>query len=306
MIDFSKAEYKAPNPTLITSKKDYQYIYSGDKNDNIVDIADGYFPSHPESAYIKTKDGNDEIFANLAGDTLIKAFIDSGDKNDEVSIASDGDITVIGGNGDDTIHVETRNITDPSPLHPPKIFSGRYVNAGTGDDFIYTNEQFGNITSYRCGPGNDFFSAGDLAKSVKVWGEDGQDYLSGSNSDDLLMGGSEDDTITGSRGNDTLHGGESNDELEGGRGSDYLNGGSGNDMIKPGKGADIVHISTGDDIVKGIEPNKDKILIDMNLISGDLQYEPFQKGCYIKDGDQINSFFKKITAEQLELMTDIV
>ena len=306
MIDFSKAEYKVPNPTLISGRTGYQYIYKGDKKDNIVDIADGYFPSHPESAYIKTRDGNDEIFANLAGDTLIKAFIDSGDKNDEISIASDGDITVIGGNGDDTIHVETRNITDPSPLHPPKIISGRYVNAGPGDDFIFTNEQFGNITPYRCGPGNDFFSAGDLAKSVRVWGEDGKDYLSGSNSDDLLMGGSEDDTITGSRGNDTLHGGESNDELEGSRGRDYLNGGSGNDMIKPGKGADIVHISIGDDIVKGLEPNKDKILIDINLISGELQYEPFQKGCYIKDGDQINSFFKKITAEQLKLMTDII
>ncbi|HCP39861.1 MAG TPA: hypothetical protein DIT98_18770 [Verrucomicrobiales bacterium] len=305
MIDFSQAEYQAPTPKLNEKESDYQYIYKGDEQDNIVDIEDGYFPSHPVSVHIKTKDGNDEIFANLAAEILIKAFIDSGDKNDEISIASDGDITIIGGKGDDNIHIETRNVTDPSPLQPPKITSGRYINAGNGNDFIYTNEQFDNITPYRCGPGDDFFSAGDLAKSVRVWGEEGQDNLSGSNSDDLLIGGNDEDTIKGSRGNDTLHGGMGNDQLEGGRGRDYLYGGSGNDMIKPGKGADIVHISIGVDIVKGLDPNKDKVLLDEDLLNGTLQFETFKNGCYLKDDDQINTFFKKITPEQLMSITDI-
>ena len=306
MIDFSQDEYQAPTPKLKGKKSNYQYIYKGDDQDNIVDIADGYFPTHPVSAYIKTKDGNDEVYANHAGEILIKAFIDGGDKNDEISIASDGDISILGGNGDDNIHIETRNITDPSPLYPPKIISGRYVNAGNGNDFIYTNEQFDNITPYLCGSGNDFFSAGDLSKSVRVWGEEGKDNLSGSNSDDLLIGGSEDDTIRGSRGNDTLHGGMGNDQLEGGKGSDYLYGGSGDDTIKPGKGADIVHISIGVDLVKGLDPNKDKVLLDEELTKGNLQFETFKNGCLLNDDDQINTFFKRITPEELMSITDII
>ena len=306
MIDFSQDEYQAPTPKLKKKKSNYQYIYEGDEQDNIVDVADGYFPTHPVSVYIKTKDGNDEIFANLAGEILIKAFIDGGDRNDEISIASDGDISILGGNGDDNIHIETRNVTDASPLKTPKIISGRYINAGNGNDFIYTNEQFDNITPYRCGSGDDSFSAGDLSKSVRVWGEEGKDNISGSNSDDLLIGGDEDDTIKGSLGSDTLYGGIGNDQLEGGKGKDYVYGGSGNDMIKPGKGADIVHVSIGDDIVKGLDPNKDKVILDEELTNGNIQFETFKNGCILSDNSLINTFFKKITSEELMSITDIV
>ena len=73
-------------------------------------------------------------------------------------------------------------------------------------------------------------------------------------------------------------------------------------MIKPGKGADIVHISIGVDIVKGLDPNKDKVLLDEDLLNGTLQFETFKNGCYLKDDDQINTFFKKSPAKGLALL----
>ena len=304
MIDFK--EYLTPRKDPQQSSLGYQYIYFGDSLDNTVDIADGYFPSHPRSVHIETLDGSDKVFANLDGKSLIKAFIDGGDKDDEISAASDGDITIMGGNGNDTIHIETRNVTDPSALQPPKIDLGRYVDGGAGDDFIFTNEQYDNVTPYLCGPGDDVFSAGDLSSSVSAWGEEGQDFLTGSNKHDLLMGGSEDDTVEGSLGRDTIYGGSNNDQLDGGRGKDYLNGGSGNDTIKSGRGSDIIHISPGDDIIIRLNPFKDRIIVDNDLINSELQYKNRKNGCFIKDDDQINTFFKKINSDQLMAIIEIV
>lgn len=91
-------------------------------------------------------------------------------------------------------------------------------------------------------------------------GTDGEDKLSGKDSNDLIVGLNGNDTIRAKDGNDILFGGRSNDtlfgddgsdKLFGGRGSDKLNGGDEDDELFGGRGDDRLNGGEGDDIVDG-------------------------------------------------------
>ena len=100
--------------------------------------------------------------------------------------------------------------------------------AGTGTDIVVNK---GTITGQlRLGAGNDSFNGagGSLAK---VFGEAG------------------DDTLTGGAGNDTLDGAAGNDRLTGGAGIDTLNGGLNNDTYNLENGTDTVIDSGGIDTI---------------------------------------------------------
>ena len=83
--------------------------------------------------------------------------------------------------------------------------------------------------------------------SVVNEGTDGADRLFGEGGDDTLSGGSEDDTIFGRAGNDAIDGGSEDDRLFGGDGNDTINGGSENDRIAGNAGDDILTGGSGDD-----------------------------------------------------------
>lgn len=64
-----------------------------------------------------------------------------------------------------------------------------------------------------------------------------------------LYGNEGDDTLTGADGPDTLAGGEGNDELAGGDGNDVLRGGPGRDTVRGNAGVDSFPDADPDDIV---------------------------------------------------------
>jgi Ca2+-binding RTX toxin-like protein len=101
------------------------------------------------------------------------------------------------------------------------------------------------------GAGND--RLGVLSGAGAIYGDDGNDSVSGAGLDDGLFGGSGNDSLYGRAGNDVLNGGEQggNDRLFGGDGDDYLHGGDGDDALTAGAGNDILLTSLGRDTLRG-------------------------------------------------------
>lgn len=98
--------------------------------------------------------------------------------------------------------------------------------------------------------GNDIDEVGD-----HLYGDAGDDQLSGYKGDDYLEGGAGNDTLNGGDGADQLLGGAGNDTLEGGAGLDLLVGGAGADTLNGGSGADRLSGGAGDDTLNGGEDN---------------------------------------------------
>jgi Ca2+-binding RTX toxin-like protein len=105
--------------------------------------------------------------------------------------------------------------------------------------------------------GNDVVTATGT-QSTLIYGDEGQDSLTGSDqTQDNLRGGSDNDTLDG-RGDsgipwrgDTLDGEDGNDVLHGAAGDDYLNGGKGNDALDGGDGVDSLWGDEGVDTLRG-------------------------------------------------------
>ena len=102
------------------------------------------------------------------------------------------------------------------------------VYGGDGDDVIATQDedpQFGD----------------------QLYGDAGNDTISGANTNDQLYGGTGNDQLSGGGNTDTLDGGEGNDALDGGAGNDLLYGGDGDDLINAGAGNDTSFGGAGAD-----------------------------------------------------------
>ncbi|WP_342640293.1 Ig-like domain-containing protein [Rhodoligotrophos ferricapiens] len=92
---------------------------------------------------------------------------------------------------------------------------------------------------------------GNLIRENKIYGDDGDDRITGGLRADQLDGGEGDDQIRGSIGNDILKGDAGDDELDGGIGNDKLIGGEGDDVLKGGLGHDELDGGAGDDQLSG-------------------------------------------------------
>jgi VCBS repeat-containing protein len=81
------------------------------------------------------------------------------------------------------------------------------------------------------GNGNDTLTGitGPGAVTDLIFGQNGDDRLSGGGGNDLLCGAGGNDTLSGGDGADSLSGGSGNDRLTGGLGADRFSGGTGND-----------------------------------------------------------------------------
>ncbi|WP_305785874.1 calcium-binding protein [Symbioplanes lichenis] len=88
-----------------------------------------------------------------------------------------------------------------------------------------------------------------------VYGQAGNDTLTGGSGGDTFYGGAGNDTLAGGTGGDHLYGEAGNDTLRGGSAYDYLAGGPGADKIYGGDGGDTVLGGSGNDLLYGENGN---------------------------------------------------
>lgn len=109
-----------------------------------------------------------------------------------------------------------------------------------------------------------------------LFGQGGNDDLSGGNANDRLFGGNGMDSLNGGFGDDLLVGGDGSDTLTGGFGIDTVEGGDGNDVIlasggvTPGGG----HLQPGDVIDGGDQ--FDRLILTRAETSSGLAYHSFE------------------------------
>ena len=102
------------------------------------------------------------------------------------------------------------------------------------------------------GTGNDMIDIGPGLPSSRLYGDDGNDSISGGEGNDRIYGGA---------GNDTIIGGVGNDRLYGDDGDDRLDGQDGNDAVIGGLGADTLIGSLGLNFLKARDATADTIVI---------------------------------------------
>ncbi len=153
-----------------------------------------------------------------------------------------------------TIRYGTSNAETISPVG--KAWTTGY---GTGA-FSASNNSSPDIVY--AGSGNDTIYYLTSLADNDLFGEDGNDTLTGGVGHDLLDGGNGDDKLTGGIGSDDLLGGAGIDTLLGGDGNDNLNGGADNDTLTGGNGIDRFIIdNTSTDIVKDLGVGQDSLFV---------------------------------------------
>ncbi len=163
-----------------------------------------------------------------------------------------GTLTITGTSGADNIYVSTaagnnmvvydqgKQVGNLIPIANVKKI---VVNCGAGNDYAYIGS-VGNIpVTLKGGDGNDGLTNADTARG-DIYGEKGNDNLTGGSAGDYLDGGVGDDGVSGATGNDTLLGGDGVDLLVGGVGNDSMDGGLGADRFRGGSGNDTVSYFT--------------------------------------------------------------
>ena len=100
------------------------------------------------------------------------------------------------------------------------------------------------------GKGNNAANSiyGDFTNATTIYGQGGDDYITGGDAADLLRGGNQNDTIWGGAGADKIYGDANDDWLLGDVGNDVINGGTGDDFIQGDAGRDNLIGGTGSDI----------------------------------------------------------
>lgn len=200
-----------------------------------------------------------------------------GTSGDDVLLPTRTQVTLSGGDGDDTyvlrpgtisstIIVDTggndtvfgnREIVLPFGIENFSVrdrtgsarvygnFSDNILTGGAIDDELYGAG--GNDTLIASG-GNDLLSGG--AGDDVLRARSGSNQMFGGAGDDRILGGTGDDTLYGDSGRDRIEGRGGNDFIDGGYGNDYLSGGLGNDRLFAGGGWDTVFGDGGDDVIE--------------------------------------------------------
>ncbi len=155
--------------------------------------------------------GNDMLNGGIGADSLL-----GGDGNDSLLIDA-ADTTIDGGAGYDSALVQTAAA-------------------------VTLNMATSSIEWARGNDGNDVFNAGAQTSAVYIYGQDGNDTLTGSAFGDYLDGGVGDDTLVGGDGNDTLFGNTGADIMRGQGGDDTLIELGGDSLIDGGTGFDSLYV----------------------------------------------------------------
>jgi Ca2+-binding RTX toxin-like protein len=149
---------------------------------------------------------------------------------------------------DDNAFITVNGETGYKPLAGVTQF---FIDAGAGNDVIYTAPTFPTRIAATGSTGNDRIFGG--AGSDELSGGVGMDKVYGGAGHDFLLGGAQNDRLYGDAGDDLLIGGGSNDYLFGGDGTNWLIGGNGNDrLFSKGNigGIDTVSGNAGTDVAE--------------------------------------------------------
>ncbi len=162
----------------------------------------------------------------------------------------DGDRTIDGGPGDDTVSVILTEETGSDVSVTPNPDGTISITRG-GESLTLDNVE--DIKIIGTGGADNIvvsgdFSGTDLALStINVSTLSGPDIIDASDLTSLhhvvLIGGDDNDTLSGGSGNDSIDGGAGEDSLYGNGGDDWLSGGPDDDYIDGGTGNDTVDYS---------------------------------------------------------------
>jgi Ca2+-binding RTX toxin-like protein len=175
--------------------------------------------------------------AEVKLDTLIGIEIYQGTNYADTFYAGGFADTFSGGNGNDDFYMDANttavdSISGGSGLDKVSYTAystGVTLNISTGvNSGGALNDVFAaDIEQWDLSGGNDSFTASNSGFAWTVWGNAGNDTLTGSSvSADVLYGGDGNDYLNGKAGNDTLIGGAGNDTLASDSGADVLIGGT--------------------------------------------------------------------------------
>ncbi|TCR67681.1 calcium-binding protein [Bosea sp. BK604] len=217
-------------------------VDAGNGNDDITtSFGDDVIHAGAGNDHIFASSGNDTIDAGAGDDTILadegNDTIDGGDGFDTLFLArATGPIYVDFAAG----HVSGAGIGFDTFTNIENLMFGDgndTVTGGNGDDSL---DGAGGNDTLTGGAGDDTLAGSAGFDTLN--GGSGDDSLDGGADDDVLSGGSGDDHLLGGLGNDSVSGGSGDDHIEGGAGNDVLTGGSGDDnfVFAAGFGNDTI------------------------------------------------------------------
>lgn len=216
-----------------------------------------------------------------------RVILNTGTGNDDVKVTTDADgnvivesngttytyppgtdITVRGGQGDDTINVDADGVQVTSlggdgkdtisagnPVIPLFGDDGNNtIISGTGDDTVTTSSGNNRVSA---GAGNDTVWTGTGDDKVSTY--DGEDTVLDTGGENVVSTGTGEDTVNVSGSSDVytgddadvVHTGGGDDTIASGSGDDRVEAGAGDDRVFGGEGRDYIDGQDGDDHLEG-------------------------------------------------------
>lgn len=215
---------------------------------NMIDMA----PMHPDF------DAQVAAFSHGAGGHLLETtpgavFADTGFTAANVTVSRNGeDLVLSGPGGEDSLRISSWYADIGATPSTSVYFSdGTVWDIATLYAMGLANEQ-GGPHSNRQGISSSEWWEGIEGQAYAVYGDAGDDTLTGAELGDTLYGGDGNDMLDGRDGNDELRGESGNDRLLGGwTGNNLLIGGGGQDGLWGGADADTLDGGSGNDELYG-------------------------------------------------------
>lgn len=173
-----------------------------------------------------------DVFRGLGG--AVTGLINGGGGNDKFFVDQAG-VEIDGGGSTKDMVYARNDVVSVAGVEFIYLRGGANIDA-TGDD---------NGTKIYGNKGDNTLTGG--AHNDHLYGRAGKDELIGDALDDWLYGGAGNDTLDGGKNFDDLHGGAGSDVLIGGSGEDLLMGGGGNDELRGGTDRDTLNGGSGSD-----------------------------------------------------------
>jgi Ca2+-binding RTX toxin-like protein len=197
-----------------------------------------------------------------------------GSRFDDKLVGTQWANTLTGGNGNDTL----------------VSMGGRdVIDGGAGRDIVSFSGLSGNVSiDLSIGQGLGGMAYGATFHRIEdVFGARGNDVITGNGFGNKIWGDRGNDTLSGLAGNDVLYGGAGNDRLIGGAGADVIVAGGGSDVVTGGAGRDVFDFreQSGWTQITDFTDGVDKIRIDRAYGSLDISDAWF--GALIRFADGI-------------------